>query len=125
MDSYLWHREAILTQWHLHLAAHIARSFSARAAAGFKRSGERAGRGGAGSGRGRGGKRRRQESIGAEGGVEEGGRGGVRDITPPLPSSGGEMEEEGEAEEEEEEEEEEYIFSWPPAMPVSVCLQVW
>jgi hypothetical protein len=35
------------------------------------------------------------------------------------------MDEEGEAEEEEEGEEEEYIFSWPPAMPVSVCLQVW
>ena len=47
MESYLWHREAILTQWHLHLAAHIARSFSARAAAGCKRSGDRAGRGGA------------------------------------------------------------------------------
>jgi hypothetical protein len=46
-----------------------------------------------------------------------------REVTPLLPSSGGGMEEEAAAEEEEEEEEE-YIFSWPPAMPVSVCLQV-
>ena len=29
-ESYLWHRQAIISQWHLHMAAHISQQFAPR-----------------------------------------------------------------------------------------------
>ena len=103
--SYLWHRREILALWHLHVAAHVSRLFHSQGGTtGKKRpatesaapgnSKRRAPRGGAG----------------AAATEQDGG------------NQGGEGEEAGEGEGGRERGEA-VTFSWPAAMPVSVCLK--
>ena len=115
-QSYMWHRQAIISQWHLHVAAHIARLFrSSRQEDG---EGKEAGSEGTLQGR-----KRHAKDLGASGNKRRRSEGcSQRQLSASAGAADGtDGNEEGE--EGQDGDGEGFAFQWPPAMPVSVCLK--